>query len=48
MLLHNDPVRAFMPYPPVPVAHAAEGAPCGVLLIGPRGFDLSLIALAGG
>jgi amidase len=41
MLLHNDPVRAFMPYPPVPVAHAAQGPLSGLTLAVKDLFDVA-------
>jgi amidase len=41
MLLHNDAVRAFMPYPPVPVAHAAQGPLSGLTLAVKDLFDVA-------
>jgi amidase len=41
MLLQNDPVRAFMPYPPVPVEHATQGPLSGLRLAVKDLFDVA-------
>ena len=41
MLLEHDPVRAFMPYPPVPVEHAGDGPLAGLTFAVKDLFDVA-------
>jgi amidase len=48
MLLHDDPARAFMPYPPVPVPNAPTGPLSGLSFAAKDLFDVAGYPTGGG